>query len=647
MASSARIDELKKKFDENPRRYFAPLANEYRKAGDPDQAIAICREFLPQQPGHMSGHIVYGQALFDAGQFEEARTVFDTALTLDPENLIALRSLGDIARNLGDPATAGAWYQRVLDADPRNEDAAAALTALREGGAATDTVPEAAPAPAPAPETAAPAPQAAAEPSEPPVAEESAGPQPRVSETLILGATPLDETPAGEAAEPPSEPAPEPVEGIVTGPAAALEMAVPAPPAEERLDLGDLGVETETPVVPRISTPHTTLAEMGVDVDRSDDDSFLPSLHGTPAAPEAAEAPEAAPEAAAPAGEPQAGHDPFATETMAELYLSQGHPEEAIRVYRQLIAQRGGDARLEARIAHIEAMTALTPAMPMQAIPEPPMAAPEPAPEPRHEPEAALDLELEIPGAGTAAEPEPEAPQQVPDLDTSGFSLDGEAAVATPTPASAPEAVSEPEPAPIMEAETEPEAVPAPAAGPSIREFRSLFALRVRAGSSAPQPPAEEPPSAMYAEVATEAVAVEVMEPPVAVETPPAQPATRGGSIDSLFGDMRVATPEESAAATLAGAYGVAAPEPEAPPIAGAPARRATEELSLDNVFREPQAAPPAEPTGFSFDQFFAGGTPTRGAVPVRETPVESQPPESADADIEQFNSWLEGLKKR
>ncbi|HEY5219497.1 MAG TPA: tetratricopeptide repeat protein, partial [Gemmatimonadaceae bacterium] len=85
MASSARIDELKKKFDENPRRYFAPLANEYRKAGDADQAIAICREFLPQQPGHMSGHIVYGQALFDAGQFEESKTVFDTALTLDPE----------------------------------------------------------------------------------------------------------------------------------------------------------------------------------------------------------------------------------------------------------------------------------------------------------------------------------------------------------------------------------------------------------------------------------------------------------------------------------------------------------------------------------------------------------------------------------
>ena len=34
MASTVRIDELKKKFDENPRRYFAPLANEFRKASD-------------------------------------------------------------------------------------------------------------------------------------------------------------------------------------------------------------------------------------------------------------------------------------------------------------------------------------------------------------------------------------------------------------------------------------------------------------------------------------------------------------------------------------------------------------------------------------------------------------------------------------
>ncbi|NUR21163.1 MAG: tetratricopeptide repeat protein, partial [Gemmatimonadaceae bacterium] len=146
MASSPRIDELKKKFDENPRRYFAPLANEYRKAGDLEQAIQLCRASLPQQPGHMSGHIVYGQALFESGQYDEARGVFETALGLDPENLIALRHLGDIAKHDGDLAGARSWYQRVLEADPRNEEIAAQLATLEVTAAAS--APPAAPAPA-------------------------------------------------------------------------------------------------------------------------------------------------------------------------------------------------------------------------------------------------------------------------------------------------------------------------------------------------------------------------------------------------------------------------------------------------------------------------------------------------------------------
>lgn len=130
MASSARIDELLQKFGENPRRYFAPLANEYRKLGDVDQAIALCREHLADQPGHMSGHIVYGQALFEKGELVEAQRVFETALALDPENLIALRHLGDISRAYGDPERAREWYQRVLEADPRNEEILAQIEAL-------------------------------------------------------------------------------------------------------------------------------------------------------------------------------------------------------------------------------------------------------------------------------------------------------------------------------------------------------------------------------------------------------------------------------------------------------------------------------------------------------------------------------------
>src|SRR3954466_11294313 len=133
MATSPRIEELRKKFDENPRRYFAPLANEYRKVGDFDQAIFICQEYLPQQPGHMSGHIVFGQALFEAKRLPEAKTVFETALSLDPENLIALRHLADISRDLGDAQAAKGWYERVLQADPRNDEVVAIMAQLGSG----------------------------------------------------------------------------------------------------------------------------------------------------------------------------------------------------------------------------------------------------------------------------------------------------------------------------------------------------------------------------------------------------------------------------------------------------------------------------------------------------------------------------------
>ena len=95
----------------------------------------------------MSGHIVYGQALFELGRFDEARQVFETALSLDPENLIALRHLGDIARTGGDHHAARIWYQRVLEADPRNEEIAQLMMSLLATPVGSDVVAAAVPTP--------------------------------------------------------------------------------------------------------------------------------------------------------------------------------------------------------------------------------------------------------------------------------------------------------------------------------------------------------------------------------------------------------------------------------------------------------------------------------------------------------------------
>jgi hypothetical protein len=133
---------LQEKFEENPRRYFAPLANEYRKGGQPKRAIDICRSQLAQLPGHMSGQIVYGQSLYECGEFEEAKQVFERALTLDPENLIALRSLGDMSLQSGNTVEARKWYARLLEADPHDAAVIALVSEIDESA-------EAAPVPTP------------------------------------------------------------------------------------------------------------------------------------------------------------------------------------------------------------------------------------------------------------------------------------------------------------------------------------------------------------------------------------------------------------------------------------------------------------------------------------------------------------------
>jgi hypothetical protein len=47
--------------------------------------------------------------------------------------------------------------------------------------------------------------------------------------------------------------------------------------------------------------------------------------------------------------------DLVVTESMAELFLTQGHPADALRIFRELLARRPGDDRLATRIAGLEA----------------------------------------------------------------------------------------------------------------------------------------------------------------------------------------------------------------------------------------------------------------------------------------------------
>jgi tetratricopeptide (TPR) repeat protein len=52
--------------------------------------------------------------------------------------------------------------------------------------------------------------------------------------------------------------------------------------------------------------------------------------------------------------EPEPEPEPVATETMAELYLSQGHRLEALGIYRLLLAEQPDDVRLKEKVAALE-----------------------------------------------------------------------------------------------------------------------------------------------------------------------------------------------------------------------------------------------------------------------------------------------------
>jgi len=378
MVSSARIEELERKFNENPRRYFAPLANEYRKAGDLQQAIAICRTYLPQQPAHISGHIVFGQALFEAGEFEEARTVFESALGLDPENLIALRHLGDIASGRGDISLARAWYQRVLDADPRNPEIVSLIASL---GVVTT------PPPPPPTHEATYGMQHAGSvhatddasgwgrinPEQtlelPRISIELRQPETPVASEAI--AEPVQEAHSEQPAEPSSEADSPHSDSQVEPPVAearsadAGAAAETAPPAEQSAPQ----VHEESPASVDATPPLAAEVQgLGADVIRDDQavdaafESHQEAVSGLEPMEFVSPSHAAAADESTVASANVSAEDPddltpsaFVTETMAELYVQQGFRQEALDVYLRLLRKSPNDATLIDRIKQLEA----------------------------------------------------------------------------------------------------------------------------------------------------------------------------------------------------------------------------------------------------------------------------------------------------
>lgn len=90
----------------------------YLVDGRPFRAIEICREHLREDPQSASARLIYALALYHTGQTTSAAEQFYGVLSVDPDNLAALKHLGDIQYAEGDEIAALANYARILEIDP-------------------------------------------------------------------------------------------------------------------------------------------------------------------------------------------------------------------------------------------------------------------------------------------------------------------------------------------------------------------------------------------------------------------------------------------------------------------------------------------------------------------------------------------------
>jgi tetratricopeptide (TPR) repeat protein len=84
-------------------------------------AVQVCREHLLSGEDILSGRVAYALALYRAGQTEAASEQFHLILSREPNHLVALKYLGDIAYAQGDEWSAMANFGRILEIDPESD----------------------------------------------------------------------------------------------------------------------------------------------------------------------------------------------------------------------------------------------------------------------------------------------------------------------------------------------------------------------------------------------------------------------------------------------------------------------------------------------------------------------------------------------
>src|SRR6476659_6051825 len=131
--STSEIAKLESRGRENRQGLtFAPLAEAYRKMKEPQRALEILGEGLGLHPDYIPASIVLGRCHLDLGDDGAAEQAFSRVLSLDSENVIALKALADITERHLRFDESENWLRQLLVIDRSNDEARAQLTRVED-----------------------------------------------------------------------------------------------------------------------------------------------------------------------------------------------------------------------------------------------------------------------------------------------------------------------------------------------------------------------------------------------------------------------------------------------------------------------------------------------------------------------------------
>lgn len=116
MSENPRILELRRRVQADPASIiFAQLAEECRRTGANDEAVAICRAGLAHHSDCLSARVTLGRALIELGRLDEAQTELLLVLNRAPAHLPANRAIAEMYQTRDRMPEALAHYQRALE----------------------------------------------------------------------------------------------------------------------------------------------------------------------------------------------------------------------------------------------------------------------------------------------------------------------------------------------------------------------------------------------------------------------------------------------------------------------------------------------------------------------------------------------------